>query len=78
MKNKRMPVYVNTVSQTQGTRNYNSSHTSELIELLALQSIYFTTFDLLMYPCLIQVDIWVKVHLAVFNVLYTLPSTQRS
>ena len=45
------------------------SHTSELIELLALQSIYFTTFDLLMYPCLIQVDIWVKVHLDVFNVL---------
>jgi len=31
-----------------------------------------------MYPYLIQADIWVKVHLAIFNILYTLPSTQGS
>jgi hypothetical protein len=54
------------------------SHTSELIKFLALQSIYFTIFDLLMYPYLIQADIWVKVHLAIFNILQTLPSTQVS
>lgn len=54
------------------------SHTSELIVLLALQRICFTTFDLLMCPCLIEEDIWVKVHLAIFNILYTLPSTQGS
>jgi hypothetical protein len=48
------------------------SHTSELIVLLALQIIYFTIFDLL------QVVNWVKVHLAIFNIFYSLPSTQGS
>ena len=54
------------------------SHTSELIVLLALQSIYFTTFDLFTYPYLIQVVIWVKFHFVIFNILYTLPSIQGS
>lgn len=47
------------------------SHTSKFIVLLALQIVYFTTFDILTYPNLIQVNIWVKVHLAIFNIYYT-------